>query len=151
MTKEEIISKLPYGESFLFVDTLEGVSEKGMKGSYTFREDEMFYASHFKEVAITPGVILIECMAQIGLVCLGIFLLSEQLSEKQNSSDFQVALSESEVEFLKPVYPRETVSVTSELVYFRFNKLKCKVKMTNAKGEVVCKGILSGMVVPANE
>ena len=90
-------------------------------------------------------------MAQIGLVCLGIFLLSEQLSEKQNSSDFQVALSESEVEFLKPVYPRETVSVTSELVYFRFNKLKCKVKMTNAKGEVVCKGILSGMVVPANE
>ncbi len=151
MTKEEIISKLPYGNDFLFVDFLEEISKNGVTGSYTFRENEYFFASHFKDNPITPGVILIECMAQIGLVCLGIFLLSEQLSEKQNSSDFQVALSESEVEFLKPVYPRETVSVTSELVYFRFNKLKCKVKMTNAKGEVVCKGILSGMVVPANE
>ena len=147
MTKEEIISKLPYGESFLFVDHLETISENGVTGSYTFGEDELFYDAHFKDFAVTPGVILIECMAQIGLVCLGVFLLSEQLSEKQNSSDFQVALSESEVEFLKPVFPRETVTVTSELVYFRFNKLKCKVKMTNSKGEVVCKGFLSGMLV----
>lgn len=138
---------MPYGESFLFVDTLSELSEMGVKGSYTFRKDEVFYGSHFKDVAITPGVILIECMAQIGLVCLGIYLYRENLPKESTTSGFQVALTESEVEFLKPVYPKEHVTVISELVYFRFNKLKCKVKMTNSKGEVVCKGVLSGMMV----
>jgi 3-hydroxyacyl-[acyl-carrier-protein] dehydratase len=147
VTKEEIISKLPYGESFLFVDSLEEISEKGVTGSYTFCEDEVFYGAHFKHFAVTPGVILIECMAQIGLVCLGINIHREHLQEQSTASGFQVALAESEVEFLKPVFPKETVTVISELVYFRFQKLKCKVKMTNAKGEVVCKGVLSGMVV----
>ena len=145
MTKEEILAQLPYGNEFLFVDTLDEVSETRVSGSYTFRVNEVFYNAHFKDFAVTPGVILIECMAQIGLVCLGIYLEREHMQEQSTASSFQVALAESEVEFLKPVFPKETVTVTSELVYFRFNKLKCKVKMTNSKDEVVCKGVLSGM------
>ena len=146
MTKEEIIAQLPYGNDFLFVDTLEEVSETGVSGSYTFRVNEVFYNSHFKYFAITPGVILIECMAQIGLVCLGIYFQREHLPKDKLTSGLQMVLTESEVEFLKPVFPKETVTVTSELIYFRFQKLKCKVKMTNSKGEVVCKGVLSGML-----
>lgn len=146
MTKEEIIALLPYGNDFLFVNTLQEVLGTGVTGTYTFREDEVFYASHFKEVAITPGVILIECMAQIGLVCFGIWLLRDSLFDNPTTPGIKVALAESEVEFLIPVYPKETVTVTSEIVYFRFNKLKCKVKMTNSKGELVCKGMLSGMI-----
>lgn len=145
MTKNEIIQQLPFGKGFLFVDSIDEVTETGIIGDYQFKEDEYFYASHFKDNPITPGVILIECMAQIGLVCLGIYLLREELPNNKTSSGFKVALAESEVEFLKPVFPKETVTVTSELVYFRFQKLKCKVKMTNVKGEVVCKGVLSGM------
>lgn len=147
MTKKEIIALLPYGKDFLFVNMLEEVSETGSRGTYTFSGEEFFYGSHFKDIAITPGVILIECMAQIGLVCLGIYLNKEYFSENANSTFNQVALSESNVEFLKPVYPKETVTVTSELIYFRFEKLKCRVKMTNEKGELVCKGIMSGMMV----
>lgn len=146
MTKEEIVAQLPYGNDFLFVDTLEEISENSVTGSYTFRENEVFYNAHFKDFSVTPGVILIECMAQIGLVCLGIYLEREHLQIQSTASSFQVALAESEVEFLKPVFPKETVTVISELIYFRFNKLKCKVKMTNSKGEVVCKGVLSGML-----
>jgi len=81
-------------------------------------------------------------MAQIGLVCLGIFLLKD-LKE----SDVLVAFSESHVEFLKSVSPGETVRVISEKVYFRFNKLKCKVKMYNSDDELVCRGELSGMLI----
>ncbi len=151
MTKEEIIALLPYGNDFLFVDDLTKISENGITGTYTFRKDEVFYSSHFKEFAITPGVILMECMAQIGLVCFGIWLQRDVLSENRTSSGFQVALSESDVAFLKPVYPEETVTITSELVYFRFQKLKCKVKMTNSNGEVICKGVLSGMFLNKSE
>ena len=74
MTAEQIISKLPYQHPFLFVDELTDISENGITGSYTFKKDDYFYQGHFKDNPITPGVILTETMAQIGVVCLGIYL-----------------------------------------------------------------------------
>lgn len=135
-----ILSKLPYQKPFLFVDELLQINENRAKGTFTFDEKLDFYKGHFKENPITPGVILIETMAQIGLVCLGIYLtLNEDVSK--------IAFSSSEVEFLKPVYPNEKVTVISEKVYFRFGKLKCKVRMMNSKNEEVCSGTLSGIIV----
>lgn len=135
-----ILSKLPYQKPFLFVDELLQIDENGVKGTFTFDEKLDFYKGHFKDRPITPGVILTETMAQIGLVCLGIYLtLNEDVS--------QIAFSSSEVEFLKPVFPNEKVTVFSEKVYFRFGKLKCKVRMMNSKKEEVCSGILSGIII----
>ena len=140
MTNEEIIAKLPYSKPFLFVDELVVVNENGVEGSYTFDANLDFYKGHFKNNPITPGVILTETMAQIGLVCLGIYL--NEGKEIQN-----IGFTSSEVEFLKPVYPNEKVTVISEKIYYRFGKLKCKVKMLNEKREEVCSGTLAGMIV----
>lgn len=142
MKKENIISKLPYSKPFLFVDELLQIDENGVEGCYTFDENLDFYKGHFKDYPITPGVILIEVMAQIGLVCLGIYLLKESFNK--NTS---IALTSTEIEFLKSVFPREKVTVISEKIYFRFGKLKCKVVMKNEKGEVVCSGIIAGMIL----
>lgn len=144
MKHDYILDLLPYGPSFLFVDELTSISSERVEGHYTFRQDEYFYQSHFKDHPVTPGVILTECMAQIGLVCLGVFLMnSEGLSEQP-----KVAFSSAQMDFYIPVFPGEKVKVVSEKIYFRFNKLKCKVKMLNLNNEVVAKGILSGMVGP---
>lgn len=147
-----ILDNLPYSKPFLFVDTLLSVSEFTIEGTYTFSEDEYFYKGHFKDRPITPGVILTECMAQIGLVCFGIYLLKMEApkSLNENSLDYAVALSNHTIDFYKPVFPGETVRVTSDKEYFRFNKLRCKVKMLNQKGEIICKGIISGMIIKKN-
>ena len=142
LKNQSIIDRLPYTNPFLFVDELISVSEEGVTGIYTFPEDAYFYKGHFKGNPITPGVILTECMAQIGLVCLGIFLLQNQESPKSP----RIALSSTEIEFFIPVLPKESVTVISEKIYFRFSKLKCKVKMINSNGELVAKGVISGMV-----
>ncbi|MRH99545.1 hydroxymyristoyl-ACP dehydratase [Kriegella sp. EG-1] len=140
MKKEDILNKLPYQKPFLFVDQLYDVDENGIVGSYCFVDDADFFKGHFKNEPITPGVILTECCAQIGLVCLGLFLLKDY-----NSEDLQIGMSSSEMEFYIPVLPNETVKVVSEKVYFRFNKLKCNVKMYNESEQLVCKGTLAGM------
>ena len=142
MKKEEIISKLPYSKPFLFVDEILYINENGVEGTYTFDGNHDFYKGHFKDFPVTPGVILTEVMAQIGLVCLGIFLLDDTF--KSNTS---IALTSSEIEFLKPVFPKEKVTVISEKIYFRFGKLKCKVIMKNEKGEEVCTGTIAGMII----
>ncbi|WP_316845677.1 3-hydroxyacyl-ACP dehydratase FabZ family protein [Pedobacter psychrodurus] len=139
--KKEIIAQLPYGKSFLFVDELLHIDENGVTGTYTYDEKLPFYESHFKDHPVTPAVILTETMAQIGLVCLGIYLL------KEINQNVSIAMTSNAIDFLKPVYPGEQVTVTSEKVYFRFNKLNCKVIMENTTGEIVCKGNISGMLI----
>lgn len=145
MNSTKIIKSLPYKKPFLFVDELIEISEKGVKGKYTYREDEFFYEGHFKNNPITPGVILTETMAQIGVVCLGVFLLEDQISSEEKKP--QIALTSNEVDFFLPVLPNEKVTVVSEKEYFRFNKLKCKVKMLNANDELVCRGTIAGMII----
>ncbi len=139
---KEIIDKLPYTKPFLFVDELVHVDENGVEGTFTFNADFDFYEGHFKDNPVTPGVILTETMAQIGVVSLGIFLLGNDFN-----SESKVALTSSEIEYLKPVYPNEKVVVVSEKMYFRFGKLKCRVKMFNADEEEVCRGTIAGMIL----
>lgn len=138
-----IYEKLPYRKPFLFVDVLHHVDENGVEGQYTFPEDSFFYEGHFKQAPITPGVILTEVMAQIGVVCLGIFLLADTLTD-----EVAIAMTAVQVDFYKPVFPTETVTVRSTKAYFRFHKLKCNVEMLNSRGELVCRGTISGMMKP---
>ncbi|WP_339627365.1 FabA/FabZ family ACP-dehydratase [uncultured Maribacter sp.] len=146
-TFQWIVNKLPYSEPFLFVDEILNVGEKSSEGIYTFKPDAAFYKGHFKDNPVTPGVLLTECCAQIGLVSLGIYLLGEE----SKIEDLKIGMSSSQMEFLLPVFPGERVRVQSELIYFRFHKLKCNVKMYNEEGKLVCKGILAGMIGVNNE
>ena len=142
MNNQEIIAQLPYSKPFLFVDEIIHIDENGVEGTYTFDENLDFYKGHFKDFPVTPGVILTEVMAQIGVVCLGIYLLNDTFSKTTS-----IALTSTEIEFLKPVFPNEKVTVFSEKIYFRFGKLKCKVIMKNEKGEVVSSGSIAGMII----
>jgi len=142
MTNQEIISKLPYSKPFLFVDELLHIDENRVEGTYTFDENLDFYKGHFKDNPITPGVILTEVMAQIGLVCLGIYILNNTFNKNT-----AIVLTSTEIDFLKPVFPNEKVTVISEKLYFRFGKLKCKVTMKNEKGETVCSGTIAGIIL----
>lgn len=141
MTSQEIIARLPYIRPFLFVDTIVEVNDKSIKGRYSFRPDEFFYAGHFKDHPVTPGVILIECMAQVALVAHGIYLLGSENKPLPSA----VAFSSADVDFLAPVYPGETVNVKSELQYFRLGKIKSTVELT-VNDQLACKGNLSGIM-----
>ncbi|QWX85144.1 hydroxymyristoyl-ACP dehydratase [Cellulophaga sp. HaHaR_3_176] len=144
MEYQTIIAQLPYTHPFLFVDGLTAVDLNGVSGFYTFKKEADFYKGHFKDNPITPGVLLTECCAQIGLVCLGIHIVTS--SNTLNNEALQIALTSSEMEYYLPVYPNEKVCVTSEKIYFRFHKLKCKVKMHNTAGKLICKGTIAGML-----
>ena len=141
MSPSTVISLLPYSHPFLFVDELEEINVNGVKGSFRFPEEAFFFRGHFKSFPVTPWVIMTECMAQIGVVCLGIFLMKDQIKESS-----AVALTDTNMNFYLPVYPGERVKVVSEKIYFRFNKLKCKVQMFNTEDKLVSRGEISGMI-----
>lgn len=143
MNSKEIIRELPYSEPFLFVDEITKIDENGVQGTYTLRKNSFFYEGHFKDNPVTPGVILTETMAQIGVVCLGIYLLGR----KQVELKPKIALTSNQIDFYLPVFPGDKVKVVSEKIYYRFKKLKCSVRMLNEKNELVCRGEIAGMIV----
>lgn len=145
MTTKDILDLLPYTPPFLFADELYEVNDTSARGCYTFKEDEFFYKGHFKDFPVTPGVILTEAMAQIGVVCLGIYLVlvKEDLALPVLP---EIALTSADIEFRAPVFPGEKVIVTSEKEYFRFGKLKCKVEMRNSQDKLICSGTISGFI-----
>ena len=75
---KEILALVPQREPFRFIDEIISLDEEQIIGAYRFREDEFFYRGHFPGHPITPGVILIETMAQIGATAFGIYLLACQ-------------------------------------------------------------------------
>ncbi len=150
MTLNQITKYLPYKAPFLFVDELTHMDDHSAEGTFFFKETSDFYKGHFKDFPVTPGVILTECCAQIGLVCLGIYLLQGEIEAKQDAK-LKIAMSSSDMEFYLPIFPNEKVKVVSEKVYFRFGKLKCKVELFNADGALACKGTLAGMFKQNND
>jgi 3-hydroxyacyl-[acyl-carrier-protein] dehydratase len=143
----QILNHLPYKSSFRFVDNISALSEDGVTGDYTLREDAFFYEDHFVGNPVTPGVIITEIMAQIGLVVLGIFLILKE--GELNLSDDEAMyplLASTEVSFHKMVLPGQKVTVISKKQYFRFGKLKCYVEMTDSSNELVARGMFSGIV-----
>ncbi len=147
MTPEEVLKAIPQQEPFRFIDEILELAEDHIVASTTFRADADFYRGHFPGNPITPGVILIEAMAQAGVVALGIYLLHREIGADE-AAKFTTLFTDAEVEFSGIVLPGMRVITTGRVVFFRRRKLRCAVEMKLEDGTLVCSGTLSGMGVP---
>src|SRR5580698_681572 len=106
-----ILNHLPYKSSFRFVDNISLLSEDEVRGEYTLKQDAFFYEDHFEGNPVTPGVIITEIMAQIGLVVLGIFLILKENDINYNNDDsLYPLLTSTDVSFYKMVLPGQKVT-----------------------------------------
>ncbi|MCJ8210507.1 hydroxymyristoyl-ACP dehydratase [Mucilaginibacter sp. RS28] len=144
---KNILNLLPYKSSFRFVDHISSLDADGVVGEYTLRPDAFFYEDHFEGNPVTPGVIVTEIMAQIGLVVLGIFLLLHDNDINFGDDELMFPLlTSTDVSFYKMVLPGQRVVVKSQKQYFRFGKLKCYVEMLDENNELVAKGTFAGII-----
>ena len=141
----ELLDQLPFKSAFRFVDEIISIDEQSAIVGYTLKPDAFFYADHFPGYPVTPGSILIEIMAQGGLVVPGLYLLNNQKENEYKGRRIPL-LAGADVQFYKQALPGEKLRVISKKQYFRFGKLKCTVELFNDNQERIASGVFSGMV-----
>jgi 3-hydroxyacyl-[acyl-carrier-protein] dehydratase len=147
LTPAEALARVPQQEPFRFVDELLELSAERAVGRHRWRPDADFYRGHFPGNPVTPGVLLVESMAQCGVVPIALFLFYRDLDEVE-AEKFQTLFTDAQVDFSGVVRPGDVVTTESRVLFYRRRKLKVEATMTGADGRVVCAGQLAGMGVP---
>ena len=68
LDRRALLSILPYGEDFLFVDRVTRLEPDEVEASYRIPSDTPWIRSHFRDLPIMPGALVAEGWAQAGTV-----------------------------------------------------------------------------------
>jgi len=75
-----------------------------------------------------------------------IYLLSLDM-DAADVARHRTLLTDAQVEFQKPVYPRQTVYIRGEVIVWRLKKLRSRVELLDESSQRLASAIISGMGV----
>ncbi|MBM3332314.1 3-hydroxyacyl-ACP dehydratase FabZ [candidate division WOR-3 bacterium] len=133
---EQIKEMLPHREPFLFIDAVTKLESNLIEGYRDIKAEEFYFAGHFPGFPVMPGVLMVEAIAQIGimLVC--------KVREERRGRKTLFAGIES-VRFRRQVSPGDRLLFSADIVGGRSSVYK--IHGTAKVGdELACEAIVIG-------
>lgn len=140
---DRVLELIPQQKPFRFIDDIVELTDKHVIGKYTFKPEEFFYEGHFPGNPTTPGVILIEAMAQVSVVAMGIY--HELLAEAD--LDRLTLFTDCDIEFSAVVNPGQTITIRGDIQYYRRGKVRSMAQVMLEDGTLAASGTLAGQGV----
>ncbi|MEE1312219.1 MAG: 3-hydroxyacyl-ACP dehydratase FabZ [Lachnospiraceae bacterium] len=135
---KQIQEIIPHRSPFLLVDRIEEL-EIGQRavGKKCVTFNEPFFAGHFPEMPVMPGVLIVEALAQVGAVCC--------LAAEENKGKLAFFGGINKCKFRGKVTPGDVLELEVEMI-----KVKGPVGVgkgtARVDGKVVCSGELTFML-----
>ncbi len=109
LTTKEIMEIIPHRQPFLLIDTIEEM-EVGVKavGKKCVTYNEPFFAGHFPQEPVMPGVLIIEALAQVGAVAI--------LSKPENKGKLAFFGAINNAKFKGKVVPGDVLILETEII-----------------------------------
>ena len=119
---------LPHRYPMLLVDRIEELEADRIVGIKNVTINEPFFAGHFPDIPVMPGVLIIEAMAQVA----GVLVLSTIPDRK---TKLVLLASVEQAKFRKPVLPGDQLRIEMKL-------MKRKVTIAKMNGTATVNGVV---------
>lgn len=135
---KQIMDIIPHRQPFLLIDKVTEMEPgKSIKGYKNLSYNEPFFAGHFPNEPVMPGVLQIEALAQLGAVCV--------LSLDDNKGKNAYFAGIKEAKFKQKVVPGDRLELSCEII-----KTKGPVGVgaceAHVNGKLACKAEISFMI-----
>lgn len=135
---KQIMEIIPHRQPFLLIDRVTEMEPgKSVRGYKNLSYNEPFFAGHFPEEPVMPGVLQIEALAQLGAVCM--------LSIPENKGKTAYFAGIKEAKFKQKVIPGDRLELACEII-----KTKGPLGVGNVEatvnGKLACKAEISFMI-----
>lgn len=109
LNREQIMEIIPHRDPFLLIDeVLEMEVGVRIKARKYIKEEDFWFKGHFPDYPVTPGVLMIEMLAQAGAVCM--------LSKPQYKGKIALFAGIDKAKFRKQVKPRDVLDLEVEII-----------------------------------
>jgi 3-hydroxyacyl-[acyl-carrier-protein] dehydratase len=109
LDRAALLSVLPYGEDFLFIDTVSKIESGEMEASFFISPQMPYVRAHFRDLPVMPGALVAEGWAQTGTL-----LVRYNLDDQ--ASKVVLGMQIERTRFISPVWPGETLHYLVRLV-----------------------------------
>lgn len=109
LNREQIMEIIPHRDPFLLIDeVLEMEVGVRIKARKYIKEEDFWFKGHFPDYPVTPGVLMIEMLAQAGAVCM--------LSKPQYKGKIALFAGIDKAKFRKQVKPGDVLDLEVEII-----------------------------------
>lgn len=138
MTSEEIRALLPHREPFLFVDGVCKLDKDSIEAFYNVSPEAFFFAGHFPGNPILPGVLMVEAIAQAGIL-----LVLSRLGGRECRNTLFAGIDK--VRFRRIVRPGEQLLLSCHLLSEHRGLYKI-AGVARVGKEVACEAVVWGVL-----